>query len=62
MNDRPNVYGQPGHPLRRAKQIAVSMFYSTMGYEVKPVQYVVLRILQDHAGIDQGDKWKRANP
>src|ERR1700745_1149713 len=48
-----DVYDQPGHLIRRAQQIAVSMFYSTMGYEVTPVQYAVLRILQDHAGIDQ---------
>lgn len=48
-----DVYDQPGHLIRRAQQIAVSMFYSTMGYEVTPVQYAVLRILQDHPGIDQ---------
>jgi len=47
------VYDQPGHLIRRAQQIAVSMFYSTMGHEVTPVQYCVLRILQDHPGIDQ---------
>ena len=48
-----DVYDQPGHLIRRAQQIAVSMFYSTMGYGVTPVQYAVLRILQDHPGIDQ---------
>ncbi len=48
-----DVYDQPGHLIRRAQQIAVSMFYSTMGYAVTPVQYAVLRILQDHPGIDQ---------
>ena len=48
-----DLYDQPGHLIRRAQQIAVSMFYSTMGYQVTPVQYAVLRILQDHAGIDQ---------
>jgi DNA-binding MarR family transcriptional regulator len=48
-----DVYDQPGHLIRRAQQIAVSMFYSTMGYDVTPVQYAVLRILQDHPGIDQ---------
>lgn len=48
-----DVYDQPGHLIRRAQQIAVSMFYSTMGYEVTPVQYAVLRILQDQPGIDQ---------
>jgi DNA-binding MarR family transcriptional regulator len=48
-----DVYDQPGHLIRRAQQIAVSMFYSTMGSDVTPVQYCVLRILQDHPGIDQ---------
>jgi MarR family transcriptional regulator, temperature-dependent positive regulator of motility len=48
-----DVYDQPGHLIRRAHQIAVSMFYSTIGYHVTPVQYAVLRILQDHPGIDQ---------
>jgi DNA-binding MarR family transcriptional regulator len=48
-----DVYDQPGHLIRRAQQIAVSMFYSTMGYRVTPVQYAVLRILHDNPGIDQ---------
>jgi MarR family transcriptional regulator, temperature-dependent positive regulator of motility len=48
-----DVYDQPGHLIRRAQQIAVSMFYSTVGYDVTPVQYAVLRILQDYPGIDQ---------
>ena len=47
------LYDQPGHLIRRAQQIAVSMFYSTMGYDVTPVQYAVLRILEDNPGIDQ---------
>ena len=29
------------------------MFHSTMGHGVTPVQYCVLRVLQDHPGIDQ---------
>jgi MarR family transcriptional regulator, temperature-dependent positive regulator of motility len=48
-----DVYDQPGHLIRRAQQIAVSAFYSTMGSNVTPVQYAVLRILQDYPGIDQ---------
>jgi len=48
-----DVYDQPGHLIRRAQQIAVSMFYSTMGSDVTPVQYAALRILQDRPGIDQ---------
>src|SRR5215469_713602 len=47
------VYDEPGHLIRRAQQIAVSMFHSTMGHGVTPVQYCVLRVLQKHPGIDQ---------
>ena len=47
------VYDEPGHLIRRAQQIAVSMFHSTMGHGVTPIQYCVLRVLQDHPGIDQ---------
>jgi DNA-binding MarR family transcriptional regulator len=48
-----SVYDEPGHLIRRAQQIAVSMFHSTMGNGVTPVQYCVLRVLQEHPGIDQ---------
>lgn len=48
-----DVYDQPGHLIRRAHQISVSMFFTTVGYDVTPIQYAVLRILQDHPGIDQ---------
>jgi DNA-binding MarR family transcriptional regulator len=47
------VYDEPGHLIRRAQQIAVSMFHSSMGHGVTPVQYCVLRVLQEHPGIDQ---------
>jgi len=47
------VYDEPGHLIRRAQQIAVSMFHSTMGKGITPVQYCVLRVLRDHPGIDQ---------
>jgi MarR family transcriptional regulator, temperature-dependent positive regulator of motility len=47
------VYDEPGHLIRRAQQIAVSMFHSTMGNGVTPVQYCVLRVLHEHPGIDQ---------
>src|SRR5262250_2062169 len=50
---RVEVYDEPGHLIRRAQQIAVSMFHSTMGSGVTPIQYCVLRILQEHPGIDQ---------
>jgi MarR family transcriptional regulator, temperature-dependent positive regulator of motility len=48
-----DLYDQPGHLIRRAQQIAVSIFHSTFDYKVTPVQYAVLRVLQDHPGIDQ---------
>jgi len=47
------IYDEPGHLIRRAQQIAVSMFHSTVGRGVTPIQYCVLRVLQDHPGIDQ---------
>lgn len=47
------VYDEPGHLIRRAQQIAVSMFHSTMGHGITPIQYCVLRVLQSHPGIDQ---------
>jgi len=50
---RVEVYDEPGHLIRRAQQIAVSMFHSTMGNGVTPIQYCVLRVLQQHPGIDQ---------
>jgi len=47
------VYDDPGHLIRRAQQIAVSMFHTAMGNGVTPIQYCVLRVLQNHPGIDQ---------
>ena len=48
-----DIQDQPGHLIRRANQIAVSVFHETLGREVTPVQYAVLRTLQDRPGIDQ---------
>ncbi|MDB5894798.1 MAG: transcriptional regulator, MarR family [Rhodoferax sp.] len=48
-----DIQDQPGHLIRRANQIAVSVFHETLGREVTPVQYAVLRTLQDKPGIDQ---------
>jgi MarR family transcriptional regulator, temperature-dependent positive regulator of motility len=47
------VYDEPGHLIRRAQQIAVSLFHSTMGNGVTPIQYCALRVLHEHPGIDQ---------
>ena len=48
-----DLYNQPGHLIRRAHQIAVSMFHERIGKGVTPVQYAVLRMLQERPGIDQ---------
>lgn len=48
-----DLYEQPGHLIRRAQQIAVAMFVEALGGEVTPVQYAVLRMLQERPGIDQ---------
>lgn len=47
------LQSEPGHLMRRAHQLAVAAFRDTHGRHVTPVQYAVLRALQDHPGIDQ---------
>lgn len=49
----PDLPEHPGHLIRRAHQIAVSVFYETLGRAVTPIQYAVLHTLQQHPGIDQ---------
>ncbi|WP_394789839.1 MarR family winged helix-turn-helix transcriptional regulator [Rhodoferax sp.] len=44
---------QPGHLIRRAHQISVASFHEHLGREVTPVQYALMRVLQDKPGIDQ---------
>ena len=46
-------YAQPGHLLRRAQQISISLFYDELGDELTPVQYAILTQLATHPGIDQ---------
>jgi DNA-binding MarR family transcriptional regulator len=48
-----DLYEHPGHLLRRAQQISVSIFLDELGGDVTPVQYAVLRTLSNHPGIDQ---------
>jgi DNA-binding MarR family transcriptional regulator len=48
-----DLYQHPGHLLRRAQQISVSIFYDEMGSELTPVQYAILSRLAEHPGIDQ---------
>ena len=44
---------EPGHLIRRAHQLAVGTFHETHGRQITPVQYAILRTLQDTPGIDQ---------
>ncbi len=53
MADTPGLHDQPGHLIRRAHQIAVSVFFDTVGREVTPVQYAVMMLLREKPGIDQ---------
>ncbi len=46
-------HAQPGHLLRRAQQISVSLFYDELGDGLTPVQYALLSLLASHPGIDQ---------
>ncbi|WP_323141572.1 MarR family winged helix-turn-helix transcriptional regulator [Massilia phyllosphaerae] len=48
-----DLHEHPGHLLRRAQQISVSIFYDEMGSELTPVQYAILTRLAAHPGIDQ---------
>lgn len=48
-----DLHAEPGHLIRRAHQLAVSVFHDTHGRQVTPVQYALLRALQDNPGIDQ---------
>lgn len=47
------LQAEPGHLIRRAHQLAVGLFHETHGRQVTPVQYAILRALQDTPGIDQ---------
>ena len=48
-----DLVDQPGHLIRRAHQIAVSMFFDALGRDITPVQYAILQKLRDLPGIDQ---------
>src|SRR5258706_15534929 len=48
-----DLYDQPGHLIRRAQQIAVSMFIEAAGTGTTPIQYAILRTLQEKPGLDQ---------
>lgn len=47
------VHDEPGHLIRRAQQLAVARFHEVHGRKATPIQYAILRTLQEHPGIDQ---------
>lgn len=48
------IYGKPGHLIRRLQQIAVAIFFAETGaFDITPVQYASLLAVQLHPGIDQ---------
>ncbi|MCA3237392.1 MAG: MarR family winged helix-turn-helix transcriptional regulator [Curvibacter sp.] len=47
------LHDEPGHLIRRAQQIAVSKFHEVHGRHITPIQYAILRTLQQSPGIDQ---------
>lgn len=47
------IHDEPGHLIRRAQQWAVACFHAVHGRDATPIQYAILRTLQDCPGIDQ---------
>ena len=47
------VHDEPGHLIRRAQQLAVARFHEVHGRKATPIQYAILRTLQECPGIDQ---------
>lgn len=51
---RANLYHMPGHLIRRAQQIAVSIFSDEFReFGITPVQYALLWTVRGHPGIEQ---------
>jgi MarR family transcriptional regulator, temperature-dependent positive regulator of motility len=51
-----DIYGMPGHLIRRLNQISVALFTQRMakvGLTLTPVQYAVLSGIRAHPGVDQ---------
>jgi DNA-binding MarR family transcriptional regulator len=48
-----DLYDQPGHLLRRAQQISVSLFFDELDAGITPIQYAVLRTVKEYPGVDQ---------
>jgi DNA-binding MarR family transcriptional regulator len=51
-----NIYGMPGHVIRRLHQISTQVFTQQMqaaGYDLTPVQFASLDAIINRPGIDQ---------
>lgn len=54
MNLADDLGQKPGHLIRRAQQIAVSIFFEECaGIDITPMQYAVLKLLAVESGLDQ---------
>lgn len=48
-----DVYGKPGHLIRRVQQIAVAVFMRECAtYDITPVQYAALVAIRENPGLD----------
>lgn len=48
-----DIYSAPGHLIRRAQQILVSLFLEQTGGVITPVQFGVLAVLESQGELDQ---------
>ena len=54
MADSFDFQHAPGHLIRRAHQLAVSIFMDeTLAFDITPVQFAILNALMDTPGVDQ---------
>jgi DNA-binding MarR family transcriptional regulator len=49
-----SLHSKPGHLIRRAQQISVAIFHEECSeFDITPVQYAVLLLLEKNEGLDQ---------
>ncbi|MGJ7609057.1 MarR family winged helix-turn-helix transcriptional regulator [Variovorax sp. LT1R20] len=48
-----DIYSAPGHLIRRAQQILVSLFLDQTGGVITPIQFGVLAVLESQGELDQ---------
>jgi DNA-binding MarR family transcriptional regulator len=48
-----DLYDQPGHLMRRAHQITVSLFQEEVGEVVSPKEFAILRMIHETPDVDQ---------